>query len=127
MELPGQRLEPAARPELFRGLLDAATALPGVSSAALSNTTPVSNHTWNNLIELPDGPVLPVLDRLTYFNMLSAGWFRTYGTPMLAGRDFTDADTPQSPFVAIANEAFARRFTGGKNPIGTRVRAQGAT
>ena len=65
-------------------------------------------------------------ERLTYFNMVSAGWFQTYGTPMLAGRDFTSADTPGAPRVAIVNEAFARRFTGGRNPVGTRVRAQGA-
>ena len=41
---------------------------------------------------------------------------------MLAGRDFTAADTPDSPPVAIVNEAFAKRFTGGRNPIGIRVR-----
>ena len=56
---------------------------------------------------------------------MSAGWFQTYGTPMLAGRDFSSADTPDTPPVAIVNEAFARRFTGGRNPIGTRVRAPG--
>jgi predicted permease len=127
VEVPSQRIDTAARPELFRRLLETASALPGVSSAALSNTTPVSNHTWNNLIELPDGPPMTVPERLTYFNKLSAGWFRTYGTPIIAGRDFTVADTASSVPVAIVNEAFARRFTGGKNPIGIRVRAQAST
>ena len=122
VELPSQRIESAARPELFRRLLETASALPGVSSAALSKATPVSNDTWNNLIELPDGPPMTVPERLTSFNILSVGWFRTYGTPMLAGRDFTSSDTAGAPPVAIVNEAFAKRFTGGRNPVGTRVR-----
>ncbi len=122
VELPSQLIESAARPELFRRLLETASALPGVSSAALSKATPVSNDTWNNLIELPDGPPMTVPERLTSFNVLSVGWFRTYGTPMLAGRDFTSSDSAGAPPVAIVNEAFARRFTGGRNPVGTRVR-----
>lgn len=122
VEIPSARIEPAKRPELFRQLLQAAAAIPGVSSAALSEVTPLSNNTWNNLIELPDGPPMPASERLTYFNMLSGGWFQTYGMPMLAGRDFTSADTPGAPPVAIVNEAFAKRFTGGRNPVGTRVR-----
>ena len=84
------------RPELFRRLLEAAAAVPGVSSAALSELTPLGNNTWNNLIELADGPPLPEAERLTYFNMVSVGWFQTYGTPLLAGRDFTSADTPDA-------------------------------
>jgi ABC-type antimicrobial peptide transport system permease subunit len=71
---------------------------------------------------LPDGPPLTVTEGQTYFNSLSPGWFETYGTPILAGRDFTSADAPGAPPVAVVNEAFARRFTGGRNPIGTRVR-----
>jgi hypothetical protein len=40
------------------------------------------------------------------------------GTGLLAGRDFNDADTLGSPKVAIVNQEFARRFFGGKNPVG---------
>jgi putative ABC transport system permease protein len=126
VEMPAARIDPARRPEILRRLLEATAAVSGVSSAALSQVTPLGIETWNNVIELPDGPPLSRDERLTYFNMVSADWFRTYGTPLLAGRDFSDADSPSSPRVAIVNEAFARRFTGGRNPIGTRVRAQGA-
>jgi putative ABC transport system permease protein len=125
VEIPSARIDQAKRPELFRQLLAAAAAVPGVSIAALSEVTPLGGNTWNNTIELPDGPPMPVSERLAYFNMLSPGWFQTYGTPMLAGRDFTSADTPGAPLVAIVNEAFARRFSGGRSPVGTRVRAQG--
>jgi len=119
------QLEPAARPELFRRALEAATGVSGVASAALSAVTPVSGSTWNNRIELPDGPPLTEKERITYINLVSTGWFRTYGTPMIAGRDFTHADTTGSAPVAIVNETFARKFAYGKNPVGTRVRQPG--
>jgi hypothetical protein len=83
--------------------------------------TPLGGETWNNLVELPDRPRLPEVQRITYFNKVSPGWFRTYGTPLIAGRDFTSDDTLGAPPVAIVNEAFARRFTNGANPIGVRV------
>ena len=116
------RLEPAARFELFRLALDTAAAVPGVTSAALSAVTPVSGSAASTRIEVPDGPPLPERDRIASFHRVSAGWFRTYGTPILAGRDFTSADTADSPPVAIVNETFARTLLGGRNPIGVRVR-----
>jgi predicted permease len=121
VEIPASRVEREQRPEILRQLLDAARVVPGVSSAALSSITPLGGETWNNLVELPDLPQLPEEQRLTYFNRVTPGWFRTYGTPLLAGRDFSAEDTLGSPPVAIVNEAFARRFTNGANPIGVRV------
>jgi predicted permease len=122
VQIPGPRVEPEKRPELFRQLVEAAAAVPGVASAALSELTPLSGTPWSNLIELPDGPPMPASERVAHFNLVSPGWFETYGTAILAGRDFTTADTPAAPPVAIVNEAFARRFLGGRSPIGTRVR-----
>jgi predicted permease len=119
------QLEPAERPELFRRVLDSASSVPGVASAALSAVTPISGSTWNNRIELPDGPQLAEKDRSTFINLISAGWFRTYGTPMIAGRDFTDADIAGAPAVVIVNETFARKFAFGRNPVGTHVRQPG--
>src|SRR5258708_37827692 len=40
------------------------------------------------------------------------------GTPLLAGRDFTDRDTFGSPLVGLVNESFAKQFFGGANPVG---------
>ena len=119
------QLEPDQRPELFRRVLEAAVSAPGVSSAALSAVTPVSGSTWNNRIELPEGPPLPEKERVTFINLLSGDWFKTYGTPILAGRDFTNTDGKEAAPVAIVNEAFAKKFTYGRNPVGVRVRQPG--
>jgi putative ABC transport system permease protein len=125
IEFPAARIDQTRRHELFRQLTAAAAAVPGVSHAALSETTPLSSNIWNNYVELLEGPPHAGDDRLAYFNMVSSGWFETYGTSILAGRDFTRDDTPAAPRVAIVNEAFVRSFNGGRNPIGMRVRAQG--
>jgi predicted permease len=119
------QLEPGERAALFGRVRDAAAAVPGVATAAVSAVTPVSGNTWNNRIELPDGPSLPENERLTYINLISGDWFRTYGTPFLAGRDFTPGDTLAAQPVAIVNETFARKFNYGRNPVGMRLREPG--
>jgi predicted permease len=55
-------------------------------------------------------------------NEVSAGYFATYNTPLLAGREFTAQDSKTAPLVAIVNEAFARKFFPGANPIGKTIR-----
>ena len=116
------QLEPDARADLLGRLRDAARSTPGVESAALSVVTPISGSTWSYRLELIDGKPIEVADKGVFVNLVSPDWFRTYGTRMLAGRDFTAADTRGAPYVAIVNEAFARRFTGGANPMSRRVR-----
>ena len=116
------QLEPDMRADLLVRLREAAAATPGVASAALSVVTPVSGSTWSYRLELLDGKPIEIADKGVYVNFVSPDWFKTYGTKMLAGRDFTAADKGGAPAVVIVNEAFARKFTGGVNPMGRRVR-----
>jgi putative ABC transport system permease protein len=122
VELPTRRVAPARRALVLQQALEAVTAIPGVSRAVLSSRTPLDGNYWNNLIELRDRPSLSPEDRLTSFNVVGPGFFQTYGTRLIAGRDFNLHDSPDSAPVAIVNEAFARRFTNGRSPIGLRVR-----
>ena len=116
------QLEPDMRADLLVRLQEAAAATPGVASAALSVVTPISGSMWGYRLELLDGKPIEIADKGVYVNLVSPEWFKTYGTKMLAGRDFTAADKRGAPAVAIVNEAFARKFTGGANPMGRRVR-----
>jgi predicted permease len=118
------QLEPDAKWEMLERLRQAAIATPGVQSAALSSITPVSGSTWNNRLELLDGKPIEGSDGMTFINSVTPGWFHTYGTRLLAGRDVNDSDTRGAPDVAIVNEAFARKFLNGASPIGHRVRIQ---
>jgi putative ABC transport system permease protein len=107
------------RRTLFRReLLDRARALPGVQSAATARIIPASGDSSGNAV-WPDGDQSRQFD--ASLNWISSGFFATMGTPMMAGRDFSDADTPQTMPVAIVNETFASRIARRGPPvIGTR-------
>jgi putative ABC transport system permease protein len=59
-----------------------------------------------------------------HFQIISPDYFRTLGIPLVKGRPFTGADSEGAPRVAIVNEVFARRYIGGEEPLGKRVRIQ---
>ncbi len=58
---------------------------------------------------------------LAVFNGITSGWIATFGTPLLAGRDLSERDGPGSPRVALVNQAFARKFLEGANPVGHTI------
>jgi len=105
----------AQRTVLYERARDAVRLLPNVAEAALSLTTPVGSGQFTPPVEIAGvsdtrGPV--------WGNLTSPGWFATFRTPLIAGRDMTDRDRAGTPRVAIVNEAFARKFAGGGSPIG---------
>jgi predicted permease len=111
------------RAHLYERLWQAAQSVPGVKIAAASAVTPISGNTWQvSLHHIDDGPVLGETERGVYVNAVTPGWFDTYGTQFIAGRDFTVLDAIDAPPVLIVNEAFARKFLNGQHPLGHRVR-----
>jgi predicted permease len=115
-------IDPSDRTALYERLREAAASVPGVRSAALQNITPLTNSQWDTLIDNPEGMSLPENERDVYMNEVSPGFFATYGTPIVAGRDFTAQDTRTSPKVVVVNETFARKYFKGTSPIRRRVR-----
>ena len=115
-------VDETGRPAFYEQMRAAAEAVPGVSSAALSAVSPMSGMGWNNTIEAPGEPAPPVKDQTVWFNGVSPGWFATYGVKFVAGRDFSAADRDGTPHVAIVNQALAKLFFPGKNPVGRMIR-----
>jgi putative ABC transport system permease protein len=113
------------RPLLFERVAEAVAAVPGVQKAAASAITPVSGMMWNGLFEFPDLPSLSRRDRIINLNSVTPGWFETYGTPLLAGRDFDARDRAGTPAVAIVNEAFVDKYMKGADPLGQVLRETG--
>jgi predicted permease len=105
------------RPAIFERLRDAVATAPGVQAAAISVVTPISNSVWNNLITVP-GYEAPERERTSNFNRVTPDYFKVMGTPLLAGRDIATSDRGGAPKVAVVNEAFARKFLSGQNPLG---------
>lgn len=115
-------LEPAQRPALYEELRQRALEVPGVTNAGLSVLTPVSGSTWNGDIKFAHKPDLSEQDRIVDFNYITPGWFATYGTTLLRGRDIQDSDRLGSPAVAVVNESFVRKYFDGMDPLGQVVR-----
>ena len=115
-------VQPEGRGQLYENVRQAVLAVPGVTNAALSVITPVSGSTWNGDMIFPRQPDLTEEERIVDFNYVTPGWFATYGTRILRGRDFSATDRPGTPRVALVNEAFVRKYFEGIDPIGEVVR-----
>jgi putative ABC transport system permease protein len=105
-----------------RELLDRIRAIPGVDAAAETNIVPLSGNGWGNAVWIDGRDGTERKD--SNFSSVSPQYFKTLRIPMLAGRDFSESDTAQSPRVAIVNQAFARLLGLGENPIGMRFRRE---
>jgi putative ABC transport system permease protein len=103
-----------------RELLERIRSIPGVDEAAETNIVPLSGDGWGNTVWIDGG----TQRQNSNFSSVSPQYFKTLSIPMLAGRDFNDSETAQSPRAAIVNEAFARRLGLGENPIGMRFRRE---
>jgi predicted permease len=102
-------------------LLSRVRAVPGVDAAAVAEIVPLSGNGENH--DLLFGSMDQPGERPgTSFNRISPGFFQTLQTPFLAGRDFDTHDVAGSPYVAIVNEEFARKFAKGNNPVGMTFR-----
>jgi predicted permease len=115
--------EPEKPRTFYEALLEKLSHQPGVESAAVSMTVPLDNQMgqMNGQFRIqgrpvPAGTPQPKSD----FRIVSPGYFRTLGIPMIRGRDFTSADREGSP-AAIINASLARHFWGESDPIGQRV------
>jgi putative ABC transport system permease protein len=95
--------------------------LPGVKGAALTVDSPA----WGFRSEpySVSGHPFPDKGRETYAgsNATGPGFFDAYGIRLLEGRDFTDADRPGTPLVAIVNKSMADRYWPGQSALGKRI------
>jgi predicted permease len=107
----------------YRTTLDRAAALAGVSSAAAINHLPLVGDTWGSGFILDDRPEPAPGDGFNaVFRVVSPGYFKTMGTRLLYGREFEPGDVnPETP-GAVINEAMAKRYWPGRNPLGRRLR-----
>jgi len=109
----------------YNELLRKLESLPGVRASAVGSPIPYARwfSSWN--FTLDDRPAPPPAHPWwASAQSVSPSYFATLGIPLVAGRTFDRADDERSQAeVAVINEAFARRFFPGANPLGRRIRA----
>ncbi len=104
-------------------VLDAVKQLPGVRSAAYSNSVPLSIDQSTTTVFPGDKPALrPSEGTSANYYQVSPGYFETMGTKLLAGRNFNWHDDAKSPRVAIVNMAFGRQVLHSESAAGKRFR-----
>jgi putative ABC transport system permease protein len=118
----------ATGPAFVRELGDRLRRLPAVRGATMATTLPMEPDRRRVLVKsgpgAPPPPDPQTLADLPNSNAVAPGYFSTLGIPLLAGRDFTDADRAGSQPVAIVSAAAARQFWPGQNAVGQYLRRQ---
>jgi predicted permease len=116
----GTRLESGRRIAIYDELLDRLRALPGVTHGAASRSVPIHASGNARALNLPGSPET-MLDRSAWTNMVTPGYFDTFGIRLLRGRDFTNRDVSGAVRVAVINESMARLYFGARDPMGGTV------
>jgi putative ABC transport system permease protein len=111
--------EPAAFRKLFDASLATMREIPGVQNAAVGLTLPYERALLS-AVTLSDGKAVgqEITTNQVY---ITPGYFDTLQIPVLAGRTFTDSDSPDAQPVVIINQAFARKFFPGASTLGRHL------
>ena len=111
LETVAERAQP---PVFWDQVAEHLRTVPGVETVALASRPLLSGYSSNDAVAIDGGA--PSED-MAYFLNVSPGWLGAMRIPFMDGRDFRVGDT--YPGVAIVSETFAKRFFGGKNPVGS--------
>lgn len=102
--------------QIYRDLKDSLLAVPGVRSVSYAQPPLLSGSRSSTGLYLPDQPMQQV-----HIVTVSPEFFETMQMPFLAGRTFSDSDTPASPKTLIINDTAARRIFPGGGAVGRRA------
>jgi predicted permease len=111
---------PEAGQVFYREVLDRVNAIPGVKAAGAARVTVLSGNSRTTTVSLDGRRV----DRnannglMVRANVISPGYLDAMGIPILRGRNFTAADEPSAPAVAIVSRSLAGRLWPQSDPIG---------
>lgn len=124
---------PASTPEqerqavqFYSSLLQQGSTTPGVQEIAASTALPNDLGNGSNgtfwIEGRPDPKPGDFLSQNAGFMAVTPGYFRILEIPLVRGRDFSDRDQPEALQTCIVNQALARKFFPGEDPIGHRIK-----
>jgi predicted permease len=105
-------------------LLDEVRSMPGVIDVSSTAFAPLSGgYLGDGHVYIEGETPVPDYERpKVFYDRVGAGFFRTMGTPLVAGRDFIPRDLNGTAPVAVVNQMFADSFWPGQNPVGKRLK-----
>lgn len=102
----------------FQRLEDELRAAPGVTAVTVSNEPILAGRNQQRDVAVQGFKAGPDTDSNSHYNRVGPGYFSALGTPLIAGREFTDADSVNSAKVALVNQTFAKKFGLGNDAVG---------
>jgi predicted permease len=112
---------------VYQPIVDRLRQLPGVVDVGLSAWAPFDGNTMWFSFALPGRSTDEEHGTKAQICIVSSGYARAMGTPLVAGRMIADSDTAASTVVAVVNETFAKRLFLGRNPLGEKFVDQSKT
>ena len=109
----------------YQPVLERMRHLPGVESAALSTSPPLSGMDIGSSFDIVNMPTNPADKPQARVTAISGDYARTLGTPVLRGRTISDADALTTPFVMVVNESLAKKYFPGQDPLGKQINLGG--
>jgi putative ABC transport system permease protein len=121
---PGAQPRPEQVRQLYADILTRVASLPGVESAGLVSSLPLQRGAPPDDFQI-EGRPRPAPGATAYnadYVMVTPGFFETLRIPLRRGRLLQPGDVEGAPLVAIVNQATARKYWPGEDPIGKRIR-----
>ncbi len=112
----------------YEQLAERVREAPGVESAGFTQNPPLGLGDFDRVAFVPEAFQMP-RDRehlTSTMDTVDEGYFETMGVPILRGRGFRASDTATAPRVAVVNEQFGKHYWPGADPVGKRIRLDGA-
>ena len=112
------RYTPPESAALFSRIRQDLDSTPGIQSVAGATISIFTDSDSGADVTAEGYIAAPNEDVHVFQNWITPDYFSTLGTPLLAGREFSDSDTAETPHVAVINQTFARQFFANRNPLG---------
>jgi putative ABC transport system permease protein len=114
--------KPEQQLNFYKQLVERVSSLPGVESAGTIDALPFTNDGSTQPVAIEGRPAVEfAMQPEVAVRTISPGYLRALRIPLLAGRDFSETDTLESPGAIVISESTAREFWPNENPIGKRL------
>lgn len=114
--------DPKSRSTFYATVLEHLQGLPGVESAGMVMSLPLTGSSMNRGFRVEGRPVPKADENVTMdFQIVSPGYFSTLEIPIKRGRGLSAADTETSEHVIVINDTMARRYWPNEDPVGRRM------
>jgi putative ABC transport system permease protein len=108
--------------QYYRQMLERIESVPGVDKATVTTGMPTQGTNFGRPFSIVGAPPVDRAARpRAGYEMVTPGYFETFGVRLVKGRSFNEQDTAQNTRVVIINESFANRYFSGVDPLAQRI------